>query len=186
MKTAIWKSRHFISAVSHKIITIRPNGLNLMRDFVCSWILCDGLCLTGRSTWLYKVKPYKIRSSKTMHLTIIGKSWKTHPECPKLQFTGSDRTCIIWKLELWIHFSAFWFLDPLTLDSSLSRWPVQGSTHRLVRASLGACWCHIFRFLLVLVRCGPSFSKIVRLWSVDPWICLVVDPKGALILLFKE
>ena len=40
----------------------------------------------------------------------------------------------------------------------------QGSTHRLVRAPLGASWCDIFRFLLVLVRCGPSFSKIYRYW----------------------
>ena len=40
----------------------------------------------------------------------------------------------------------------------------QGSTHRLVRAPLGASWCDIFRFLLVLVRCGPSFSKKFRYW----------------------
>ena len=35
----------------------------------------------------------------------------------------------------------------------------QESTHRLVRTPLGASWCDTFRFLLVLVRCGPNISE---------------------------
>jgi len=41
---------------------------------------------------------------------------------------------------------------------------VQGSTHRLVCAPVGANWCDIFRFLFVLVRCQSSPN---RFWCVD-------------------